>query len=80
MGIEDTLTFKGLEKISELIDTFEYPLLKGLAYIVLIIILLRFLWWFAITGWMLNAWKSRLIILGVWGIVEFAHFLGGGHN
>ena len=80
MGIEKLLTFKIIGEILDWIDELEFALLKGLAYILLIIAFLWFLIYFLVWQGYYGHLSRTLWIIGIWVFVEFAYFIGGGHN
>lgn len=71
------------EKLTDLIDDeIEVPILKGLVYLLLMVIILGIAWWIvyglAVSPLMGGSfmWKSRGTLLLIWGIVELANSIG----
>lgn len=72
----DLLIRKLLESIHDSIQEIDSSLLKGLIVLVIGIFLLWFSGYFMVYGFFTGYWKRNLIILGIWLILEIAHWIG----
>jgi len=87
MGLEqignffgNLLTVKVLSKITNFIDEIDFALLRGLGYLSLFALIVWFLLYFLLWQSFYGHLTRNLVILGIWVIIEFAYFLGGGHK
>jgi hypothetical protein len=80
MEFDSLLISQGLQMVSEGIDEIDSSLLKGLAIIVAFLIGLWFVGYFLGFQAFNGHWKRSAIIIGAWLFLEFAYYLGGGHN
>jgi hypothetical protein len=80
MGLENLAIIQGLESYAQFIGTFDHPILIGLAVISSVVVVSLLLWFFIISNSLKGNWIPTAVFFGIWGLIEFANLIGGGHN
>ena len=81
MAIEDTLIVQGIEALVDWIDEIGIPVVIGLINIVLVLVTLWFVGYVILYQGILGEhWVRGLALVGLWLLLEVAHYFGGGHS